>query len=182
MIKDIFGYEGLYTIDEYGNVFNILQNKYKIPQPDRDGYMTVQLWKNGVAKRFKIHRLVAIAFIPNPNNYPIVMHKDNNKVNNYYMNLKWGTVAENVQQAHDDNLVPYPKTHPARNIFEIYNNIGDIYRISTYKAVSDITGYSSDQTIAKKVQTNRPIMQGRFKGYYIRKVNDNIIKPFTIEI
>lgn len=59
--------------------------------------------KGKISKR--VHRLVAEAFIPNPDNLPIVMHKDNNKKNNTVENLKWGTISENTQQAFDDELI-----------------------------------------------------------------------------
>jgi hypothetical protein len=56
-------------------------------------------------KEYSIHRLVATAFIPNPNELPLVMHKDNNPHNNHVDNLKWGNTSENTKQAYDDGLV-----------------------------------------------------------------------------
>ncbi len=52
----------------------------------------------------RVHILVAEAYIPNPNNYPIVMHLDSNKENKHYTNLKWGTVSENTKQAYDEGM------------------------------------------------------------------------------
>ena len=52
----------------------------------------------GIRKLCKISRLVATAYLPNPNHLPIVMHLDNNPANDYYRNLKWGTQEENVKQ------------------------------------------------------------------------------------
>ena len=64
-----------------------------IKNPTR-GYLQVSL----KGKQFRLNRLVAIVYIPNPSNLPIVMHLDNNIYNNHYKNLKWGTYKENTQQ------------------------------------------------------------------------------------
>jgi hypothetical protein len=62
----------------------------------------------GNAKAFNIHRVVALAFIPNPNNFGYVLHIDNNKINNHYKNLKWGTQSQNIIEAIRDGLMrPY---------------------------------------------------------------------------
>lgn len=67
------------------------------------GYMRAMVWYDDKVKRGKlVHRLVANAFIPNPNNYPIIMHKDNDILNNLAKNLKWGTLSSNQQQCEDE--------------------------------------------------------------------------------
>lgn len=63
------------------------------------GYRNVGLSVNGQCKSFKVHRLVALAFLPNPQNKPDVNHKDGNKANNWLSNLEWSTEKENVQHA-----------------------------------------------------------------------------------
>ena len=90
-IKNVKGYEGLYIIDEYGNIFSIASNRYLSKQIDKYGYECIALTKNSITRHFKIHRLVAEAFIPNPNNYPQINHKDENKLNNNIDNLEWCT-------------------------------------------------------------------------------------------
>lgn len=98
--KDIIDYENLYQVSNYGRVkslrrkvFNGKDFYYKeerILKANTDGrYLCLTLVKNGRRKSFKIHRLVAEAFIPNPNNYPEVNHKDENKLNNCVNNLEW---------------------------------------------------------------------------------------------
>ena len=78
MIKNIIGYEGLYIINDSGNdnetVFGIKQNSFLTPRVDIRGYKYVALTKNGDTKNFLLHRLIAEAFIPNPNNKPQVDH------------------------------------------------------------------------------------------------------------
>lgn len=69
----------------------------------RGGYYQAQLWTNKVYPRY-IHRLVAIAFIPNPNNYSQINHKDGNKANNHVDNLEWCTQSQNMKHAYDIGL------------------------------------------------------------------------------
>ena len=64
---------------------------------DADGYQTVKLCSSGKAKEYRVHRLVAIAFIENPMNKPVVNHIDCNRSNNNSTNLNWCTIQENNQ-------------------------------------------------------------------------------------
>lgn len=88
MKKKIFDF---YTIDEYGNVFSERKNKYLKPSLDSDGYKYVTL----KGKHYRIHRLVAMAFIDNPENKPCIDHIDRNITNNHFSNLRWVTPKEN---------------------------------------------------------------------------------------
>ena len=88
--KDIKDYEGHYQVSNLSRVKSIKFGKEIIlKQHIRGGYYSVVLSKNGILKIFKVHRLVAQAFIPNPNNYKEVNHKDENKQNNVISNLEW---------------------------------------------------------------------------------------------
>lgn len=91
IFKDIEGFEGVYQISNLGTVKNIKRNKIKKNEIDIDGYVRVGLSKNGKQNHYKIHRLVAQAFLPNPKNLPQVNHKDENKTNNNVTNLEWCT-------------------------------------------------------------------------------------------
>ncbi len=106
--KDIKGYEGLYQISNEGNVKS-LDKSYNVgyggikhqeeiilkPTYVGNGYLHVCLCKNGNKEYKRIHRLVAEAFIPNPNGYQTVNHKDENPENNKVENLEWCTQAYN---------------------------------------------------------------------------------------
>lgn len=99
--KDIEGYEGLYRVSNFGNVMslnyrNTKTHKNLTPKINNDGYLWVELRKNTIPKPYLIHRLVAMAFITNPNNYPLINHKDENKSNNNVLNLEWCTHSYNV--------------------------------------------------------------------------------------
>ena len=92
--KDIIGYEGLYQVSNKRRVksLNYKQTKREgilSPRKDGGGYLWVNLYKNREVKHRKIHRLVAQAFIPNPDNLPEVNHKDETRNNNCVENLEW---------------------------------------------------------------------------------------------
>ena len=99
--KDIKGYEGLYQVSSLGRVKSLGNNKTKKEKilkliEHSQGYLIVNLYKEGKRKTIKIHRLVAEAFIDNPNNYPIINHKDENPSNNNVENLEWCNHKYNV--------------------------------------------------------------------------------------
>ena len=105
-VKWIEGYEGLYQITSYGRVISV--DRYDrfnrhiggVLKPQKTGsgrdYLFVPLNKDGKVRQFYIHRLVAKAFIPNPENKPCVDHIDNDKNNNHVENLRWVTHLENM--------------------------------------------------------------------------------------
>ena len=89
-MKDIKNYEGLYAITEDGRVWSYKSNKFMTPAQN-NGYLFVNLYKEHKLKKAYIHRLVAEAYLPNPDNLPEVNHKDENKANNALSNLEWCT-------------------------------------------------------------------------------------------
>ena len=100
MWRDIKNYEGLYQVSDKGEVRSLnykKTGKVQILKPAKNncGYLLVTLSKNGKRKGFLIHRLVAEAFIPNPDNLSQVNHKDEIKTNNNYLNLEWCTASYN---------------------------------------------------------------------------------------
>ena len=92
----VVGYETSYLVNENGEVYSIKNKKYLKPNITKNGYATVQLFQNGKGKRLLVHRLVAQAFIPNPNNYLQVNHKDEDKLNNRINNLEWCNAIYNM--------------------------------------------------------------------------------------
>lgn len=96
--KAIDGYEGLYQVSNLGRVKSLKCGKERILKPRKHtgGYLLVNLHKDGYQKTVKIHRIVAEAFIPNPNNLETVNHKDEVKTNNTVGNLEWMSRKDNI--------------------------------------------------------------------------------------
>ena len=94
-MKDIKGYEGLYAITSCGKVWSYQSKRFLLPYKNNKGYLFVKLSKGGIRKAYSIHRLVALNYIPNPENKEQVNHKDENKENNCINNLEWMTNYEN---------------------------------------------------------------------------------------
>lgn len=87
--RDIVGYEGLYKVSNFGNVYSNYVHRNLRPGKTQDGYMYVVLYKNKQKKNYFVHRLVGIAFIDNPDDFPLINHKDENPQNNHVDNLEW---------------------------------------------------------------------------------------------
>ena len=109
--KPVVGYEGYYEVDQFGRVFSLdrsvvvvdgnrtytkhLKGKQIKQAMHGKGYKVVALTKDGKTTNLYVHRIVAEAFLPNPDNLPMVNHKDEDKANNFLENLEWCTAAYN---------------------------------------------------------------------------------------
>ena len=129
--KPVVGYEGLYEVSDLGRIRSLNRvvtrsNGVPMPLPGgvlkhhviRKGHHTVSLWSKGRKKSFRVHRVVAEAFIPNPEAKPFALHKDDNKEDNTVENLYWGTAKENNEarvangKDHNRNKTHCLRGHP----------------------------------------------------------------------
>lgn len=156
--KDIEGYEGLYQVSNLGRVKSLSREvvrptlgKYttleiiRKSHYDKDGYLTLSLSKGSKYKLFKIHRLVATAFIPNPENKPQVNHINGIKTDNTLENLEWVTASENVRHAYESGLVVSlkgEKHNMCKLTSELVKLIRNDLMIMTQKKVAEKYGIS----------------------------------------
>lgn len=126
--KDIPSYEGYYQVSSIGNFRSLPRMvKYKnngmrnypakslLTETTKDNYQRIVLMKEGIKVRYQAHRLVALTFIPNPDNKPFINHIDGNKSNNAVSNLEWCTASENVCHAIRTGLQDMSKHQPSNS-------------------------------------------------------------------
>ena len=116
-MKDIPNYEGLYAATEEGQIWSYYKKRFLTPSIGKGGYLKVTLVKDKQKQTKLIHRLIAETFIENPNNYPVVNHKNEDKTNNNITNLEWCTYEYNsnygtLKEKAKEKIVQYRKEHP----------------------------------------------------------------------
>ena len=167
---DIPGYENLYKINKQGVILSCSRyasftnrlKKQKIlnQRTTIKGYKEVKLYKDGKYKIYKVHCLVAVTFIPNPNNYPQINHKDENKANNSVENLEWGTNKYNTD--YSNNCIKSAKSR--QKSVKIQNTTNK--KIIIFLSVKEAIAYLHCSPISIYKYINRPIL---FKNKY--KIN-----------
>ena len=158
--KDILGYEGLYQISNLGDVRSLNYNhtgeiKLLKQSTDKYGYKRVGLFKNGKEKKYLIHRLVAMTFIPNPDNLPIINHKDEDKTNNNVNNLEWCTYEYNNNYGTRNERVSESMRGENNPLY------GKCHREETKKKMSE----------KMKGKNLKPILMYDKEGNFIRRFN-----------
>lgn len=152
--KPVIGFEALYEVSNLGNIKSLRAGKVLKRIINNHGYCRVGLYSKNKYSQFQVHRLVAIHFIPNPENKPCINHKDSNKLNNHYSNLEWVTIAENIHHNMRVNRHPHGETCGAA--------------ILTEKQVLSIreeysTGRIGTRLLAKKLGISRGCLMGVIK-------------------
>jgi hypothetical protein len=150
--KDIPGYEGYYQVSNYGKIMGVnrtlvykkrgkehshfVKRKVLSQIINHKGYFRICLRKNGNSKQGNVSRLVAIAFVPNPENKPQVNHIDGNKLNDRVDNLEWVTARENIIHGYKNGL--FPKKRKSKKHFkkEDVFRIRDLIKTQTLSSVA----------------------------------------------
>ena len=144
--KDIEGFEGLYQVSSFGRVKSLARilsdgRRWKeriLQQETNHGYKRVVLADDNINKTYRVHRLVAQTFLPNPNNYTIINHKDENKSNNNIDNLEWCSPKYNSNYGNCKYKIAEKLSKP---VIQMDMNFKPI---AYYKSLSDVgrqTGY-----------------------------------------
>lgn len=172
--KSVKGYENYYEISNYGNfrsldrkiirsdgIIQLRKGQMITPVANQDGYLQVKLCRDGKYRAVRIHRLVAEAFIPNPNNLPEINHKDCNRKNNHVDNLEWINHIDNVQySSNQEKYIHTGESNP---------NFGN-KKLKEY--------YAKYPEEAKRVLSRPGSQNGRSKSVRMYKDN-NCIKEFS---
>lgn len=171
MWKDIKDYEGIYQISDDGRVRRIYDTKPPRILKGRPGlYPTVSLCKNGIAKSFSVHRLVAEHYLDKPVGTTEVNHKDGNKWNNDISNLEWVTQRENAIHAHKVLRVGFgKKPRPVRCLDKITRQ-----PVKEYPSIADASRDVSDNPYYARIYINNVCLgrQSTACGYRWEYIND----------
>ena len=164
--KPVSGYEGLYEVSNLGRVKTLAHGKgsnnhYKTGTLTKKGYLLVQFWKGNQRKGLYIHRIVANAFLPNPQNLPQVNHKDGDKTNNKVDNLEWCTNSENQIHAVDTRL---RKDSKMVRCIETGEEFTSILQCAKHLHVS--------ATSVSAFLNKKKIYKPNGKGYILKRVGD----------
>lgn len=202
----IKGYED-YFITKSGKIFSLLTNKELKFDRSCRGYCKVKLMDRRLGKfiTLQVHRLVAIQFIPNPNNLPEVNHKDGNHSNNSVYNLEWCTSEYNHRHALDNNLYKIEEDSPRakltkENVINIYKDyevcknkttlakkynvsdalIGEIVRgVRWSRTYKEYYGKASEYKKPKRKKLSQQILKTIIYEYYVNNKNTVEIEKLT---
>jgi hypothetical protein len=169
--KDVKGYEGVYKISNFGRIRSLdrivvqkdgrevpYKGKIRIPSLCVHGYFKISIQTKGFRKFVGVHRLVAKAFIPNPENLPFVNHKNGVKTDNRLENLEWCTASYNTQHAYDLGITYAPKgeNHPKSKLTD--NDIlfiSELYKTKSFTQKEIGVIFNVNHSLISRVVRNK---------------------------
>lgn len=163
--KPIRGWEGLYEITSNGEVFSLRKGIYLKPRLSMDGYKRVCLCNDNKRREYRVARLVAEAFIENPENKSQVNHKDYDRQNDCTDNLEWVTNYENTLYSYNNNKFNNPGIYKAYTFTNVYNGKAfTIVGINNVAKQFHCTAKNFKAILTKYNNTGAFVKQGIFKG------------------
>jgi len=164
--KDVPGFKRLYKVSDQGDVYSIPRNGTKggflKQHTDKYGYKKVVLYKNNKPHYFTVHRLVALAFVANPDGHKTVNHIDGDKENNWTYNLEWMSSKENLRHSFELGLQKI-KNQP---IIATRVSDGKIFRFFSQKETARKLGIHQ-RSIWRAMEQNKVL-----HGYYFERESD----------
>ena len=151
--RSVDGYEGCYEVSSHGRVRSVIRqilsgNHYQtangkmLKLKELGGYFVIGLKKHNVASTKSVHRLVAAAFIPNPNNLPQINHKDENPLNNHVDNLEWCSPKYNANYGTRNQRLSLALRAKARKVVQVDTNGNDVRIFDSVKDAAQYFGIS----------------------------------------
>ena len=172
MFKDIKGYDG-YKVNENGIIINKKGHMMRPALLSGRARVALEVYDDNGKLLHRdnlfVSRVVASTFIPNPNNLPIVMHKDNDPLHNHVSNLRWGTYKENSQQCIAENRRP-ANTFTQKTEYLVTNG-DETIKCKGTKGVAELTGL-------RFVTPDVIIRSGKYKGYKVIDTHKKIPTAF----
>ena len=165
--RDITGYEGYYQISSFGNARSVNRtvkvgswitrrmNGRLLIKMVNQGYFNVNLCQHGVPKTIRVHRLVALTFIPNPKNKPSVNHKNGDRYDNRVENPEWVTPSENLKHASENGLLS-----PSRGENHGGSKLNE-FQVRVIKKCNDLYGRELGEVFNITAHTIHAIKAGR---------------------
>lgn len=158
--RDVVGFEGIYLISNYGNVksvsrpavtkcqsIRVITEKYLKKEVVRKGYYRIRTSKNGVKGKLAVHRMVAMAFIPNPENKPEVNHIRGFTNDNVFTQLEWNTRKENAVHAIQHLHLIFQKTPTRKPVTGVNVHTNEPIH---FKMINDTTGAGFNSLMVRK--------------------------------
>lgn len=184
--RPVVGFEAFYEVSSFGRFKSLRDDIIMRQYKNEKGYLTIGLNNETSRKKFKSHRLVGLAFIPNPENKPEINHDDFIKVNNFYLNLSWVTGKENADHAKKGGRRPTAKPpkekvgeYPVRCQKIINSETGAIYE-SVYHLADELK--SIPKELRRKLSGERPNntpyrwLKGEFSIFYKKRYEKDLAR------
>lgn len=171
-LKDIPGYEGLYAVSKNGDVYSYKTNKFFNPSKTKDGYLKVALRNNNKAYYYRVHKLVAMTYLDNPNDLKEINHKDFNRQNNCLDNLEWVSHNDNMLYSKINNRFKTEKPFKKAYVFTNIHN-GKAFTIIGIKNVAKHFGFkdASIKLLREHINTGEYVKSGILKNLRIDSID-----------
>lgn len=141
-MKDVVGYEDYYWVGDAGEIWSLRKGAFLKTTEKPNGYKYIEFNVKGDVSYHRVHRLVAKAYIPNPENKPFVNHLDGDKGNNNVDNLEWVTGSENNKHAVDNGLARF-----VHNVYKVTDKYGECFECVGYTEVMQLCGISKNTVL-----------------------------------